>query len=133
MLSCEPLFTKEKSIPLFPSPSLLIFRNNRMSTFARDELISSQLEYTTIDPSKCCSSTLLEIGSKDLLSNRAVDVGIWEHPVGESTDVEVEEVFFVIEGTGTVYIEDGSNRILKLAPGTTRGGPAERHADEVGH
>ena len=89
-----------------------------MTTFARDELIASQLEYTTIDPSKCITSTLLEIGSKDLVSNSAVDVGLWEHPIGESTDIEVEEVFVVLAGTGTVYIEDGSNRTLKLAPGT---------------
>ncbi len=44
-----------------------------------------------------------------------MEVGVWEHSVGTSTDVEVEEVFVVLEGKGTVTCEDGGR--IDLAPG----------------
>ena len=37
------------------------------------------------------------------------------HPVGVSTDVEVDEVFVVLEGRGRVLLKDG--RVLELFPG----------------
>ena len=43
-------------------------------------------------------------------------VGVWEHPVGTSTDVEQDEVFVVLSGSGRVILADGSELIL--APGT---------------
>ncbi len=45
-----------------------------------------------------------------------MEVGVWEHSVGESTDTEVEEVFVVISGKGTVTCEQGG--VIDLAPGT---------------
>jgi len=45
-----------------------------------------------------------------------LDVGVWDHSVGESTDVEVDEVFVVISGRGTVTCDQGG--IIELAPGT---------------
>ena len=45
-----------------------------------------------------------------------MEVGVWEHSVGESTDTEVEEVFVVISGKGTVNCEQGG--VIDLAPGT---------------
>ncbi|MFM1916928.1 MAG: hypothetical protein RJB01_443 [Actinomycetota bacterium] len=44
-----------------------------------------------------------------------MEVGVWEHSVGESTDTEVEEVFVVLEGEGTVTCSDGGR--IDLAPG----------------
>ena len=44
-----------------------------------------------------------------------MEVGVWEHSVGTSTDVEIEEVFVVIEGEGTVTCDQGGQ--IDLAPG----------------
>jgi uncharacterized cupin superfamily protein len=44
-----------------------------------------------------------------------VEVGIWEMTSGTARDVEVDEVFVVLEGAGTVSFEDGER--LALAPG----------------
>jgi uncharacterized protein len=44
-----------------------------------------------------------------------MEVGVWEHSVGTSTDTEIEEVFVVLAGKGTVTCtEDGQ---IDLAPG----------------
>ncbi len=45
-----------------------------------------------------------------------MEVGVWEHSVGTSTDTEVEEVFVVITGRGTVTCDRGGEIILE--PGT---------------
>ncbi|QKE85058.1 cupin domain-containing protein [Arthrobacter sp. NEB 688] len=45
-----------------------------------------------------------------------VEVGVWEMSAGTARDTEVDEVFVVLSGSGTVEFEDGE-RIL-LAPGT---------------
>ena len=44
-----------------------------------------------------------------------MEVGVWEHSVGTSTDTEVEEVFVVLQGAGTVTCEDEGR--IDLAPG----------------
>jgi uncharacterized protein len=44
-----------------------------------------------------------------------MEVGVWEHSVGTSTDTEVEEVFVVIEGEGSVTCAEGGR--IELAPG----------------
>ena len=44
-----------------------------------------------------------------------MEVGVWEHSVGVSTDVEVEEVFVVLSGRGTVTCDSGGR--IDLAPG----------------
>ncbi len=45
------------------------------------------------------------------------EVGVWEHTVGTSTDVEADEVFVVLSGAATVeLVEDG--RLVHLGPGT---------------
>lgn len=45
-----------------------------------------------------------------------LEVGVWEHPVGESTDTEENEVFVVLEGEATVTDSDGNT--ITLVPGT---------------
>lgn len=44
-----------------------------------------------------------------------LNVGIWEHSIGVSTDTEVDEVFVIISGKGRVVLKDGS--VLHLLPG----------------
>lgn len=45
-----------------------------------------------------------------------MEVGVWEHSVGTSTDIEVEEVFVVLQGKGTVTCDQGGE--IQLEPGT---------------
>lgn len=44
-----------------------------------------------------------------------VGVGLWEMGVGCARDTEVDEVFVVLAGQGTVAFEDGT--VLELRPG----------------
>lgn len=41
--------------------------------------------------------------------------GLWEHEVGESTDVEVHEVFVVLQGRARIEVEGGDT--LEIGPG----------------
>jgi uncharacterized cupin superfamily protein len=45
-----------------------------------------------------------------------LEVGVWEHTAGASSDVEADEVFIVLSGRATVVVTDGPT--LDLAPGT---------------
>ena len=42
-------------------------------------------------------------------------LGVWEMTPGTMRDVEIDEVFIVISGAGTVAFEDGA--VMTLAPG----------------
>ena len=44
-----------------------------------------------------------------------VEVGVWEMTEGTARDTEVDEVFVVLAGAGTVSFEDGET--LRLRPG----------------
>jgi uncharacterized cupin superfamily protein len=54
-------------------------------------------------------------GAHELFVTDKVTVGVWEHSVGVSRDVEAEEVFVVLSGKGRVFVEGGD--VLELAPG----------------
>ncbi len=45
-----------------------------------------------------------------------VEVGLWEHTPGTSTDVEADEMFVVVSGRATVTTDDGAT--LELRPGS---------------
>lgn len=51
----------------------------------------------------------------EVWSDAGLDVGVWEHSTGTSTDSFDDEVFVVIEGRGTVTDQHG--RTIDLAPG----------------
>ena len=63
-------------------------------------------------------------GVLDLPAPPGLEVGIWEHTVGTSTDVEVDEVFVVISGRATIAaeghppVEVGPGDVVTLAEGT---------------
>lgn len=44
-------------------------------------------------------------------------IGVWEHTPGTSTDVEADEVFVVLSGSGTVAFDDPALAPITLAPG----------------
>jgi uncharacterized cupin superfamily protein len=54
-------------------------------------------------------------GSASVATEGDMEIGVWQHSVGTSTDTEVEEVFIVIAGEGTVTCADGGH--ITLAPG----------------
>lgn len=63
-------------------------------------------------------------GVLDLPSPPGLEVGIWEHTAGTSTDVEVDEVFVVISGRATIAcdqgptVEVGPGDVVRLTEGT---------------
>ena len=57
-----------------------------------------------------------EAGSRALAAVSGVEVGVWEMSPGTATDVEVDEVFVVLSGSGTVTFEDGE--AVDLGPGS---------------
>lgn len=44
-------------------------------------------------------------------------IGVWEHTPGTSTDVEADEVFVVLSGSGTVSFDDTELAPIPLAAG----------------
>jgi hypothetical protein len=58
---------------------------------------------------------MINTGVAVLAETPFATVGVWAHPVGVSTDVEQDEVFVVLEGSGRVVLADGSE--LHLRPG----------------
>lgn len=48
-------------------------------------------------------------GWRMLGSIPGIDVGVWEHTPGISTDVEEDEVFLVLSGRATVSVDDGES------------------------
>lgn len=61
------------------------------------------------------ASALLATASTTLTTASTMEVGLWEAGPGTDTDVEIDEVFLVLSGAGTVMFEDGS--AVALHPG----------------
>lgn len=82
------------------------------STFdaTRTELRFSEL------PAEKSPAGPVSTGVSMLAATDDLEVGVWEHPVGTSTDVETDEVFVVLSGRGRVTCADGT--VLDLQPGT---------------
>ena len=76
---------------------------------------NANLEYSSIDSSQIISPPEIKTGFADMGETSSLKTGVWVHPVGISTDVEVDEVFVVIEGRGRIILKDG--KILQLFPG----------------
>ena len=72
------------------------------------------LRHTLASPDKNCSGEVTT-AVEALATEGDMEVGVWEHSVGVSTEVEVEEVFFVLSGRGTVTCDSGGR--IDLAPG----------------
>jgi uncharacterized cupin superfamily protein len=79
------------------------------------DAVSAELRYTDLPKEKCPQGPVAT-GVTMLAATEALEVGVWEHPVGTSIDVETDEVFVVVSGSGRVVLEDG--RVLDLVPGT---------------
>lgn len=76
---------------------------------------SVALELTELDPEKVVLGRP-RVGFTEVPAPEGLEVGIWEHTVGTSRDVEDDEIFVVISGRGTLEVEDGPT--LELKPGS---------------
>ena len=56
-------------------------------------------------------------GSRALAAVAGAEVGVWEMTPGTATDVEVDEVFVVLSGSGTVSFDDDGEQV-ELGPGS---------------
>lgn len=72
-----------------------------------------------LEPAPLDSSQMLagdpHVSAAQLLTTDTVEIGVWEHTTGTSTDTEADEVFVVLTGRATVAVEDGPT--LELHPG----------------
>jgi uncharacterized cupin superfamily protein len=62
------------------------------------------------------SSRALATASKVLWEGDLTEIGVWEAGPGSDIDVEADEVFLVLSGTGTLTFHDGSH--IELNPGS---------------
>lgn len=68
---------------------------------------SMELEHSPVDAAQRVAGTpVVGVAELGVLGER--EYGVWEHSVGASSDVEVDEVFVVLSGAATVEFEDGT-------------------------
>src|SRR5215475_5160718 len=79
---------------------------------AAARLLSADVHTETVEPDGV--SEALSTASRALYEG-SLEVGLWEAGPGTDTDVEVDELFLVLAGAGTVTFEDGST--VDLTPG----------------
>jgi uncharacterized cupin superfamily protein len=79
------------------------------------DAVHAELRFTDLSEDKCPDGPV-STGVQMLAATDDLEVGVWEHPAGVSTDVETDEVFVVLSGSGRVVIDDGT--VLDLRPGT---------------
>ena len=76
---------------------------------------SAELRFTDLPPDKAPAGPIAT-GVAMLAATEDLEVGVWEHPAGTSTDVETDEIFVVLSGRGRVTCDDGT--VLELSQGT---------------
>ena len=77
-------------------------------------LADSELEAVPLDDEQLLG---VDPGVRVLPLHEAADleVGLWQHGVGGSRDVEADEVFVVLSGRATIAVEGGP--VLEVGPG----------------
>jgi len=84
-------------------------RTNRVVTAA-----TVPLSATPLDPSQVVAGDP-QVAAAELVVDQGIEVGVWEHTAGTSTDVEADEVFVVLTGRATIEVADGPT--LQVGPG----------------
>lgn len=72
------------------------------------------LPWEPVDPAQVLEGSP-QVAATELTSAGGVEVGVWAHTAGTSTDVEADEVFVVLAGRATIEFEDGT--LLEVGPG----------------
>ncbi|GAA5210791.1 cupin domain-containing protein [Streptomyces thinghirensis] len=80
---------------------------------ADDRLLSPDLEAELLAPD--ADGGTLHTMSVALATFSSAEVGLWEAGLGKDADTEVDEIFVVLAGAGTVTFADEST--LRLRPG----------------
>lgn len=82
---------------------------------------SIELEYSPVDAAQVVAGAPV-VGVAELGALGEREYGVWEHSVGASSDVEVDEVFVVLFGVATVEFDDGTEfdngTVIELGPGS---------------
>ncbi len=71
------------------------------------------LDPTPLDPDQVLAGTP-DVAAAEV-SDAPLEVGVWQHSVGTSTDVEADEVFVVLKGRATIEVANGPT--LEVGPG----------------
>ena len=79
------------------------------------------LEDLPLDPTTVVSGDP-EVRHLGVYDDDSLTIGIWQHGIGLSTDVEADEVFVVLSGRATIEIEGGPT--LDVGPGDIGSYPA---------
>jgi uncharacterized cupin superfamily protein len=72
------------------------------------------LEPAPLDPADVVAGEP-QTGAAAFATIASSEVGVWEHTAGTSRDVEVDEIFLVLSGSGTVSF--GGGETVDLVPG----------------
>jgi len=72
------------------------------------------LEWEPVASERIVAGTPL-VGSAEVATAPGLEVGVWSHTAGASTDVEADEVFVVLDGRATIEFPDGT--VLEVGPG----------------
>jgi hypothetical protein len=73
-----------------------------------------ELDWEPVEPDKSVSGSP-RVGVAGISAPPGVEVGVWAHTRGVSTDVEADEVFVVLSGRATIEFADGS--AIDVGPG----------------
>ena len=81
-----------------------------------DRLLAADVHDLALDLHEVPSDDVLagtpETGDRALGSVAGTEVGVWEIGEGTVRDVEVDEIFVVLSGSGAVEFEDGERIVL---------------------
>ena len=88
--------------------------------------VATTVPTTPLDPGTVMDGAP-ETGSRALAAVAGVEVGVWEMTPGTATDVEVDEVFVVLSGSGTVSFDDGERVHLGTGKRRTPAGWRAHH------
>lgn len=72
------------------------------------------LDWAPVEPDEAVAGDP-RVGAAEIAAAPGVEVGVWAHTVGVSTDVEVDELFVVLSGRATIECADGT--VLEVGPG----------------
>ncbi|MFS0735152.1 cupin domain-containing protein [Microbacterium sp. 1P10UB] len=88
-----------------------------LEPFASIDALTADLAYENV-PEEQVVEGGPRTGARDLATAAGAEIGIWELTAGTARDIEVDEVFVVIDGHGTVSLEaDGGEQQIALSPG----------------
>ena len=77
-------------------------------------LVDDDLDAAPLNPDQI-EAGLPEVRHLPVIDDGDLAVGVWQHSVGVSNDVEADEMFVVIRGRATIEFDNGDT--LEIGPG----------------